>query len=1234
MRRGRKRSRKSAQIGDEGNLGNRSLRKRKSEVEAGGSSKKKCTKSSDVKWKSSMCHQCQRNDRARVVNCTNCKRKRFCVSCIQKWYPQMSEETIADACPVCLGNCNCKACLCLEGTNDILNSKLELHVSKDEEVEHSKYLLEALLPFLKRFNDEQVIELEMEARRQGKYLSELKIQRSDSSPNDRVYCDNCNTSIIDFHRSCPICSYDLCLICSREIREGNLQGSAEEVVDEYINRGGADSRSTELRKAASREDSEDNYLYCPRGRNNHEDFKDFRCHWIQGEPVIVGNVLESATGLSWEPFVMWRACRQIQNSGHGRHVEFKAIDCLDWCELDINIVQFFNGYLEGQFDGKMWPRILKLNDCSLDDYLEKRLPRHCAEFICCLPFKEYTHPSSGSLNLAVKLPPECVKPDMGPKMYIAYGVSQELGRGDSVTKLHCDSCDVVCFSVNVLTHTAEVTITAEQLCTIEELKKKHIEQDRREMFGNYDTVDDNESMSEKNAEGGALWDIFRRQDVPKLQEYLLKHYKEFRHTYCCPLQQVTHPIHDQTFYLTLEHKRQLKEEYGIEPWTFIQKLGDAVFIPAGCPHQVRNLKSCIKASVEFVSPENVGECLRLTDEFRALPLKHRAKEDKLEVKKMIVHAVREAVEILEQDVRLSSVRNVSGKEAMQQQKEGRREEEDVQIIVKNPSQPSTCQGNYANKSREEAARGRSYQGKVELQKVQILEEQPQEASRVDEDVQIPKGHPSQSSQHIQSTAYVGSQTEGGVLKITRGEDEEVQILEEQLLQSSQTVLAFLHAGTIEHASREEKSGWRLQQTSGEDEEVQIHEERPWQSSQHVQASLHPCQSSKPVQATLHIGSIEHASREETSRQGPQETSEEDEEVQILEEQLWQSSQHVQASLHAGSIEHALSEKKVGRRPQNGSGDDEEVQILEEHHCQSSKPVQATLHVGSIEHASREETLRQRPQETSGEDEEVQILEELLWQSSQRVQASLHVGSIEHALSETKAGWRPQKTSGEDEEVQILEEHHCQSSKPVQTVLHIGSIEHTSREETSRQRPKETIWEGEEVQILEEQLLQSSHVQASVHVDRIEHASREKKAGWRPQKTSGEDEEVQILEQPCKSSKPLQATIHIGSLGSAMRKEKLGGRQHEERGEQEVVRNLGDKPSELSQPVPVQPTVDIDKAVQHLDELVEFLQHFEQRRMPMGGRDGRISSQFQLICSEFLTLSLDLGDAPNDTEPHT
>lgn len=36
-------------------------------------------------------------------------------------------------------------------------------------------------------------------------------------------------------------------------------------------------------------------------------------------------------------------------------------------------------------------------------------------------------------------------------------------------------------------------------------------------------------------------------------------------------------------------------------------------------------------ALDFVSPENVQECIRLTDEFRLLPKNHRAKEDKLEV---------------------------------------------------------------------------------------------------------------------------------------------------------------------------------------------------------------------------------------------------------------------------------------------------------------------------------------------------------------------------------------------------------------------------------------------------------------------------------------------------------------------------------------------------------------------------------------------------------------------------
>ena len=43
------------------------------------------------------------------------------------------------------------------------------------------------------------------------------------------------------------------------------------------------------------------------------------------------------------------------------------------------------------------------------------------------------------------------------------------------------------------------------------------------------------------AEGGAVWDIFRRQDIPRLQEYLRKHHREFRHVHCSPVEQVKTP---------------------------------------------------------------------------------------------------------------------------------------------------------------------------------------------------------------------------------------------------------------------------------------------------------------------------------------------------------------------------------------------------------------------------------------------------------------------------------------------------------------------------------------------------------------------------------------------------------------------------------------------------------------------------------------------------------------------
>ncbi|KAG2262281.1 hypothetical protein Bca52824_069360 [Brassica carinata] len=692
----------------------------------------------ESKERHAICHQCLKGQNITLLICSECEETMYCLQCIRKWYPHLSEDDVVDKCPFCRKNCNCSRCLHLNGLIKTSNKEL----SSSERRHHLQYLISLMLPFLKKISESQSEEIEIEAKVQGILPSEVNVNRAVSHCDERVYCDHCATSIVDLHRSCPKCSYELCLKCCQEIRQGSIS-ERPEIKLQYVDKGyrymhGLDmepssssvseedgeakpspqwnagfngsitcapkelggcgectlelkrmlpqKRMSDLehkaetllgsyilsprvldckcsaletdmrRKAASRTSSSDNYLFCPDSLDvlKEEELQHFQEHWAKGEPVIVRKALDNTPGLSWEPMVMWRAlCENAADSSTSRSKmsQVKAIDCLSNCEVEVNTRHFFEGYSKGRAYENFWPKMLKLKDWPPSDKFEDLLPRHCDEFISALPFQEYSDPRAGILNIAAKLPEGLIKPDLGPKTYIAYGIPDELGRGDSVTKLHCDMSD----AVNILTHTAEVTLSQEQISAVKDIKQKHKEQNMFEEHGNgFACSQEEEELNmpeilscENDETGSALWDIFRREDVPKLEEYLRKHCKEFRHAYCCPVTKVYHPIHDQSFYLTVEHKRKLKAEFGIEPWTFVQKLGEAVFIPAGCPHQVRNLKSCTKVAVDFVSPENINECLRLTEEFRQLPKNHKAREDKLEIKKMVIYAIEQALTELE-----------------------------------------------------------------------------------------------------------------------------------------------------------------------------------------------------------------------------------------------------------------------------------------------------------------------------------------------------------------------------------------------------------------------------------------------------------------------------------------------------------------------------------------------------------------------------------------------------------
>ncbi|EEF37719.1 conserved hypothetical protein [Ricinus communis] len=780
------------------------------------------------KGKRKKCHFCRRSGLKTLIRCSSCRKQFFCMDCIKDQYFNMQEE-VKIACSVCRGTCSCKACSAIQCRN-IECKGFSKDKSKVNKVLHFHYLICMLLPVLKEINQDQSIELEIEAKIRGQKPSDLQIQQAEVGCNKRWCCDNCKTSIMDFHRSCPSCSYNLCLSCCQDIYQGSLlrsvkgllckcpnrkkaclsgkqfsemksvctykqnngikysdfsmsllslkapdgnggipcpptefggcgkslldlccifpsswtkelEISAEEIIGCYelpetvdvfsrcslcIGMDCEVNESLQLQEAATREESNDNFLYYPTVVDIHSDnLEHFQKHWGKGQPVIVRNVLQGTSDLSWDPIVMF--CTYLKNNAAKSENE-QVADCLDWFEVEIGIKQLFMGSFKGPTHANMWHERLKLKGWLSSHLFQEHFPAHYAEILHALPLPEYMDPISGVLNIAAELPQEIMKPDLGPCVYISYGSGENLVQADSVTKLRYNSYDVV----NILAHTADIPVSTEQLNYIRKLMKKHKEQNEvsgaapvdvqniedvglhdmiteemhlhkkvarvswfsaasheahasrfknRDLFldREYDSDSDSDTDTDtevskfffgpvknfrtsenhkfcgKLAESshhcgkrktvescGAQWDVFRRQDVPKLIEYLRRHSNEFIQTHGFR-KPVGHHILDQNFFLDTTHKLRLKEEFKIEPWTFEQHVGEAVIIPAGCPYQIRNLKSCVNVVLDFVSPENVTECIQLVDELRLLPENHKAKMDSLEVKKMALYSISRAV---------------------------------------------------------------------------------------------------------------------------------------------------------------------------------------------------------------------------------------------------------------------------------------------------------------------------------------------------------------------------------------------------------------------------------------------------------------------------------------------------------------------------------------------------------------------------------------------------------------
>ncbi|KAJ6543856.1 hypothetical protein B0H19DRAFT_1168673 [Mycena capillaripes] len=252
------------------------------------------------------------------------------------------------------------------------------------------------------------------------------------------------------------------------------------------------------------------------------------------------------------------------------------IECQTEVSKRITVGEFFRDF--GRYEGRV--QCWKLKDWPPSSDFKTAFPELYEDFSQAVPIPNYVR-RDGAQNIASHFPTNTVGPDLGPKMYNANANREAFGSKGS-TRLHMDMAD----ALNIMTYAAP---------------------------------------DADGQEGCAAWDLFRAQDSDKIRQFMRSKFAIIGHD----------PIHMQQQYLDDQARRQLWEEYGVKSYRVYQKAGEAVFIPAGCAHQVRNLSDCIKVAIDFVSPENIERCEKLTREFREVNQTKVWKEDVLQLRTMM-----------------------------------------------------------------------------------------------------------------------------------------------------------------------------------------------------------------------------------------------------------------------------------------------------------------------------------------------------------------------------------------------------------------------------------------------------------------------------------------------------------------------------------------------------------------------------------------------------------------------
>ncbi|XP_059964883.1 probable JmjC domain-containing histone demethylation protein 2C isoform X2 [Mesoplodon densirostris] len=353
---------------------------------------------------------------------------------------------------------------------------------------------------------------------------------------------------------------------------------------------------------------------------NINNWKLFKECWKHGQPAVVSGVHKKMS------ISLWKA--DSISLDFGDH-QADLLNCKDSIISNANVKEFWDGFEEVSKRQKTKGGetvVLKLKDCPSGEDFKTMMPARYEDLLKSLPLPEYCNPE-GKFNLASHLPGFFVRPDLGPRLCSAYGVASAKDHDIGTTNLHVEVSDVV----NILVYVG--IAKGNGILSKAGILKKFEEEDLDDIL--------RKRLKDSSEIPGALWHIYAGKDVDKIREFLQKISKE-QGLEVLPEHD---PIRDQSWYVNKKLRQRLLEEYGVKACTLIQFLGDAIVLPAGALHQVQNFHSCIQVTEDFVSPEHLVQSFHLTQELRLLKEEINY-DDKLQVKNILYHAVKEMVRAL------------------------------------------------------------------------------------------------------------------------------------------------------------------------------------------------------------------------------------------------------------------------------------------------------------------------------------------------------------------------------------------------------------------------------------------------------------------------------------------------------------------------------------------------------------------------------------------------------------